>query len=198
MKTSSRLAGGVIAALALLSLPASAAARCVEPAPIAQAVQTADVVLVGTVTAIEQGGRLATATVTEVWRGPDQPAVIKVRGGPADGPTSVDRTFEVGTRYLFTLILEANGRLGDNACSSTTTWEPGHAAIRPADFRLPVGVLAGSDETAGSGDDAGAGDAASVDAPFDPWSVAAPVGAALIAALVLLGVGLLARGRQPG
>ena len=191
MKTSSRLAGGVFVALALLSLPAAAAARCVEPAPIAQAVQTADVVLVGTVTAIEQGGRLATVTVTEVWRGPDQPAIVKVRGGPADGPTSVDRTFEVGARYLFTLILAANGGLGDNACSSTTTWEPGHAAIRPADIRTPLGAVAGPGETAGSGE------AAVAEAPFDPWSVVAPVGAALLAALVLLGVGLLARGRQP-
>lgn len=175
-----------LAGLALLAMPATAAARCVEPAPIGQAVATADAVIVGTAVTTEQEGTVANVLVTEIWRGPDLPPNVRVWGGPGGGRSSIDRTFEAGTRYLFTLTLDVDGSLHDSACSSTTPWDATLEALRPAAIRSPLGAI-----------DA-ATDAAPADAPFDPASLVAPVGVALFVAVALLGIGLLARGRQGG
>lgn len=172
--------------LALLATPAGAAARCAAPVPVQQAVATTDVVIVGTVVSTELEGVIANVLVTEIWRGPDLPANVRVWGGPGGGRTSIDRTFEAGTRYLFTLTLDVDGSLHDSACSSTTPWDATLEALRPAAIRSPLGAI-----------DA-ATDAAPADAPFDPASLVAPVGVALFVAVALLGIGLLARGRQGG
>jgi hypothetical protein len=170
------------AAAALGSTQAPGAARCVEPVPIDEAVRTADVVIVGTVSAVAEEGTRATVRVEEIWRGPALDAEVVVWGGPG-GRTSVDRTFDAGTRYLFTIAFGEDGRLTDNLCSSTTEWDASLEAIRPPGAMQPAG-----------GDTAQptAGEAA----PFDPWSVIGPAGVALVVAIALIGAGLLARGRQ--
>ena len=179
------LFAGVLAAFATLALLATArpvAARCALPTPIEQAVTTADVVIVGTVAAVAEAGTRATVQVEEIWRGPALAPEVVVWGGPG-GRTSVDRTFEVGIRYLFTIALGENGRLTDSQCSSTTVWEAKLEALRPPGAQLPTG--------AGELDGA-----AESDPIFDPASLVVPAGVALLVAAALLAVGLLARGRQ--
>lgn len=176
------VAAAALAAVAFASTPAPAAARCVEPVPIEQAVQTADVVIVGTVTAVADEGTRATVRVEEVWRGPALPAEVVVWGGPG-GRTSIDRTFEAGIRYLFTNTIGEDGRLGDSLCSSTTEWDPKLEALRPPGAQVPTpdGEL----------------DAAAQPEPtFDLASLVVPASVALLVAAAMLVAGLLARGRH--
>lgn len=173
----------VLASLALLAAPRPVAARCVEPAPIEEAVRAADVVIVGTVTAVAEEGTRATVHVEEIWRGPALEPEVVVWGGPGGGRTSVDRTFEAGIRYLFTITVGENGRLTDSQCSSTVQWDAKLEALRPPGAQLP-GVTDPLDATAES------------DAALDPASLVVPAGVALLVAAALLIAGLLARGRQ--
>lgn len=175
----------VLAATTIIAVPVPVPvdARCAPPPTIHEAIRAGDVVVVGTVTAVAQEGRLATVTVEEIWGGRMLPATVAVRGGPGDGPTSVDRTFVAGTRYLFTLGFDADGQLTDSACSSTIEWGPKLEALRPAGAQLPeaAGAL---DAAVGSG------------ATFDPSGLVVPAGVALLVAVALLIAGLVARGRQ--
>jgi len=132
----SRLLASMGFALAVLWAPAAVNASCVIVEP--EAWKTADVVLVGTVTSVANNDRWAQVAVEEVWRGPDQPAEVVVKGGGADPGmmTSVDRTYDVGVRYLFTLTV-AGEDLTDSACSGTTDAESADIdRIRPADARV--------------------------------------------------------------
>lgn len=161
-----------------LIVPATASASCAMPIPIEEAIQTAQVVMVGTVTSTESQGRWATVEVEEIWQGPDLPALVVVRGGPEPGAaTSIDRTFTAGARYLFVLGLDGQGNLTDNACSATTEIGVGDHALRPADFR-----------TMSPEDGAAEG--------VDLSGIVGPGVVALLVAGLLLAVGLLARGRQ--
>ncbi len=171
-----------LALIALIALPPAVEARCAEPAPIQDAIRTADVVIVGTVTALANEDTRATVSVAEVWRGPALPAEVVVQGGPG-GRTSVDRTFVLGTRYLFTLTLDEVGDLHDSLCSSTIEWDPQLEALRPPNAVQPAA------------NDAAQPTVTEV-APFDPGSLAGPAAVALAVALALLVAGLLARGRQ--
>ena len=169
-------------AIALASTPAPAAARCVEPPPIGEAIRIADVVIVGTVTAVAEEGTRATVRVEEIWRGPALAAEVVVWGGPG-GRTSVDRTYEAGKRYLFTISLGEGSRLTDSLCSSTIEWDPRLEAIRPPGALPPA-------------TDDGAQPAAAEATPFDPSTIVGPATVAIAVAVALLGAGLLARGRQ--
>jgi hypothetical protein len=176
------------ATLAMLTAPAVTLADCMQPPPVAEAVKTAEVVFVGTVTETSNRNSWATVQVEDVWKGPDLPAVVLIKGGPGgNAATSVDRTFEVGVKYLFFPLL-GNGTepapaidtqigLVDNSCTNTTPWVPELAGLRPADARAPGGA---APEASG----------------FDAMSVVVPAGVALLVAGLLLGVGLLARGRD--
>ena len=168
-----------LAALPLLAVPSVVLADCMPPPPLAEAVATADIVFVGTVTQTVNNNTWASVTVEEVWKGPDQPAAVVVHGGPGGQMmTSVDRTFQAGTRYLFVPYVDPERGLSDNSCSSTTAWGDEIEGLRPEAVRQPVGA---EPTTAG----------------FDPGSLVAPIAIALIVGAVLLGVGLLARGRNP-
>lgn len=168
----------ILAASLLLAAPGAVLADCAEPAPLEKAVGTADIVFVGTVTVATNNRRWAQVAVEEVWRGPDQPATVVVRGGPEGNMmTSVDRSFEIGRTYLFVPYIDPEtGALTDNSCTSTTEFTNDTARLRPADARKPLG-------------------AAPVDAGFDLTPLV-PVGVALAVFGILLVVGLLARGRQ--
>jgi hypothetical protein len=128
----------VVALGTLLVLPTPVAASCIAPPPIEEAVESAEMVFIGTVRDVANHNRTAGVEVQEIWRGPDLPARVIVHGGPEDPNliTSVDRTFAAGTTYLF--VLSAVGRpLQDSGCSSTVEWNAGLGALRPADARPP-------------------------------------------------------------
>jgi len=148
-----RVAAALLLSLGALWAPAAASASCLLPPPGGDPWADAEVVFIGTVTAVANGDRWATVRVEEVWRGPDQPAEVIVRGGPeSNTATSVDRTYNVGIRYIFALSI-ADGALSDSACSGTT---PADAvdivATRPKDIRPPLG---GSLNTPDGGPDLG-------------------------------------------
>lgn|SRR5262245_63447216 len=174
------LAPSLLPAGLLLAAPGTALADCMQPAPIEQAVKTADIVFVGTVDDTAQGQRWASVTVEEVWRGPDQPKHVVIKGGPAGNTaTSVDRSFEVGVKYIFLPYVDPEGSgLADNTCTNTQPWADEMKAIRPADFRQPLES------------------AAPTSAGFDLGPFVPIVATAVVVFLVLLGVGLVARGRS--
>jgi hypothetical protein len=173
-----RLAAAILPAALWLLVPATASASCAMPIPIEQAIRDAQVVIVGTVTSTENMGRWATVAVHEIWKGPDLPATVAVLGGPGAGvASSIDRSFEAGDRYLMVLSRDGEGRLHDNACSATVEIGPGENELRPAGFRVPATEDAS---------DAGA----------DLSGIVGAGAVALVVAAVLLGAGLLARGRQ--
>ena len=165
------------AALAFVLPPSAALADCMMPAPVEQAVQTAEIVFVGTVAETSNHNSWASVQVEDVWRGPDQPVAVIVKGGPAGNmATSVDRFFEVGTKYLFFPFVDPEVGLADNSCTSTVQWSADLAQLRPADARQPIG-------------------ATETEAGFDVGGLIAPLGVAILVGGVLLLAGLLARGR---
>jgi len=169
----------VLVVLALLGSPARALASCLQPPPIEAAVNSAEILFVGTVTATSNRDSWATVQIEEIWKGPDQPASVLVKGGPGgNAATSVDRTFQVGVKYVFFPYLDG-ATLADNACTSTTPWSDGLLGLRPSDARTPLVPTGG-------------------ESGFDFGGLIAPLGVALAVAAVLLLVGLAARGRQPG
>ncbi|GAC1600995.1 MAG: hypothetical protein NVS3B21_28390 [Acidimicrobiales bacterium] len=138
------------AAVSLLTVAASAvfvtsgvvpaSASCVAPVPIPDAVTQADVVVVGTVTATRSENRVATIRVEERWKGTVGNTFEVVGGaGTERMATSVDRTYEVGRRYLVFAQEPAahgapgtfGGRYEDNNCSSTQPWNENLAQFRP-------------------------------------------------------------------
>ena len=163
--------------LAMLAAPSAVVADCMMPPPVEEAAQTAEMVFVGTVAETSNHNSWASVVVEEIWRGPDQPAAVVVKGGPAGNmATSVDRAFEVGLKYLFFPYADEAGGLADNSCTNTVQWSADLAQLRPADARQPLGAT-----QAGGG--------------FDVAGVIAPLGVAVLVGGVLLVAGLLARGR---
>ena len=177
----------IVATPALFAAPSVALADCMAPPAFEEAVKTADIALVGTVTETVNGNRWATISVEEIWRGPDLPATLLLKGGPdANAASSVDRSFEVGLRYVFFPYVAdaeplpgvAAGGLADNSCTSTQAWDDSMAAFRPADAR--------------TGEVSNGGDAQAIDLGF----IVGIGGVLLVVVAVMLGVGLLARGRS--
>jgi hypothetical protein len=167
-----------VAALAFALAPSVALADCMMPPAVQDAVKSADIVFVGTVTETANRNTWASVAVEEVWRGPDQPATVLVKGGSGgDMISSVDRSFEAGTKYLFFPYLGEGGELADNSCTNTTPWTADLAQIRPADARQPLG-------------------AAQPEGGVDVAGLIAPLGVALLVGGALLVAGLLARGRS--
>ena len=179
MRLAASAAVTMLAAAFAFGLPAPVLASCAEVVPIAKAVEIADVVFVGTVTSVTNAGRWATVAVKEIWRGPDLAPEVVVKGGPdANAATSIDRTFDVGQTYIFTLTGGSATELTDDACSATQPWSDVVKALQPADPRPPTGRPAAG-------------------APLRFGPIIEVVGAALVAAAAMLVVGLLARGRDP-
>jgi len=172
------LAAVAAAPLLLGFSPPIALADCMMPPPLEEAVKTADIVFVGTVAQTTNRNSWASVEVTEVWRGPDQPRAVTVKGGPeGNAATSVDRAFEPGVTYLFFPYAEAGVGLADNSCTSTTPWTEAMVALRPTDIRQPIGA----DPEAGG---------------FDPGGLLLPIGVAVIVGGALFLGGLAARGRR--
>lgn len=141
------LVTGLTSIMFLVMVASPAAASCAPPQPLPEAVNTSDLVVVGTVTGTRSGGRIATVTVEDIWRGDADPQ-IEVAGGP-DEPnraTSVDRTYVIGTRYLFFILVSAQhdgggtfgARFEDNNCSDTRPYTADLDQLRPTTARPPV------------------------------------------------------------
>ncbi len=104
---------------------------------LAERVEDARVVFVGTVSSIANEEREATVAVESIWIGPRLPETVVVSGAP-DGATaagaqvasSVDRTFERGTRYLF-VPNDAAPPFKDDACTATTEYTAAVARLEP-------------------------------------------------------------------
>lgn len=182
------VAMSLVATAALIATPGIALADCMAPPAFDAAVETADIIVVGTVTEVVNAKRWATVSVEEIWRGPDLPATLLIKGGPdANAASSVDRSFEVGQRYVFFPYVAvdteplpgvAAGGLADNSCTSTQVWDDSMAAFRPADARM--------------GEVSNEGDVQSIDLGF----IFGIGGVLLVVVALMLGVGLLARGRS--
>lgn len=174
------LALSLLSTGAVLASPGAALADCMPPPPLEAALKTAEFVFIGTVDSTAQGNRWASVTVTEIWRGPDVGKTVLVKGGPeGNAATSVDRFFEVGLTYIFFPYVDAEGGgLADNSCTNTQQWSQDMAALRPADARTPID----EEETAGQGG-----------VQLDDLLPFVLVGVVFV---VLLGIGLVARGRS--
>lgn len=183
------LALAALTSAALLAGPGAALADCLAPPPVEESIKAEDIVVVGTVTEVSNGGRWASVRVDEIWRGPDLPGNVLIKGGPdANAASSVDRTFETGVQYLFFPIVGTEpGRdplpgepasLLDSMCTNTQPLTAEIATLRPADARTPQ---------LSNGDDLQS---------FDLGFVVGIGGVVLLVGAVMLGVGLLARGRS--
>jgi hypothetical protein len=139
MSTRARLILALALGFGSWVVPAHAAASCALAPSVSAALQQADTVFVGTVSSTENRDRTATFLVSEIWRGPNVTPLVKVHGGPDDRAvtTSVDRTYQEGTRYLV-VARRVGGVLVDTACSATQPWNAGLAALRPPDAHPPV------------------------------------------------------------
>jgi len=168
--------------LASLLVPTAASASCLAPAEGQDPFAAADAVFLGTVTSVANNARWATVRVEEIWSGPDQPVEVVVRGGPeGNTATSVDRTYLVGDRYVFAVLL-VDGNLEDNACSGTTAVAAIDLdALRPDEVRVPEGAAAGATDRSSS---------------FDLGGLAGPVLLASVIGGLLLATVLLARRRE--
>lgn len=137
-----------------LAVPAGPAfASCAPPPAAEEAVRQSDLVFVGTVAELANRDRWAVFTVEQVWKGDPGGARVDVRAGPAepgDGTgvaTSVDRTYQLGTRYLVFARAVSQGsdavaygpgaRWSDNACSLTQPYDPSLDRLRPATVEPP-------------------------------------------------------------
>jgi hypothetical protein len=167
-----------IAVLAIVASPAATLASCAFLPDVQTAIQSSHIVFVGKVTSTDNQNTWATVAVGDVWRGPDQPAEVLIKGGPGgNAATSVDRTFEVGVTYLFFPLDDAANGLSDNSCSATTPWRQEFSDLRPLDAHAPAGTVAGA-------------------GGFDFGGLLGPIVVAVVVSGVLLAIGLLARSRQ--
>ena len=112
-----------------------AAASCAVPPSLEESLSSAELAFVGTVVELNNLNRWATFQVEEVWKGEPGTTRLDVRGGPPGGAaTSVDRTFELDTRYL---VFASRGERHweDNTCSATQPYDQSLAALRPSGAR---------------------------------------------------------------
>lgn len=127
------------------SAPAVLASCAEPPASISQAIRSAPVVFVGTVTGTSDGGRTATVHVDELWRGAVLPGEVTLHGSPdvSAEATSVDRHYDNGKRYLFVPESAGGSVFDDNSCSLTRAFTSDLAAYRPASARYYPPASAG-------------------------------------------------------
>lgn len=147
-------------ALALCAGPAlvlagsdPAGASCTPPEDVPTAIAKSDIVVVGTVTSTRSQNRIATIHAEEIWKGDVDPS-FEVFGGPSSGnmATSVDRTYDIGGRYLLFAHEPAahgdpptfGGRYEDSSCSTTQTWSDALGQFRPT-----TATIVGRDQDGG-------------------------------------------------
>lgn len=156
------------------------AVDCAPPLPLEKAVFS-DLVFVGRVTDVANGGRSATVEVTDVWRGDVATPITVFGGADPTNPAEDDRVFDVGVTYLFVPSRVpglGQGIVVDSVCSSTTPWTDDMKSIRPPDAHAPAAAEAGTAS--------GPNPLAFLDGIIEPIIVAAIVGGgAFLLALVV-------------
>lgn len=142
------LAVGILAWGSFMWSPVEVMASCAMPESLEDSIAAAHAVFVGTVTGLSNGNRLAEFAVEEVWKG-DLPSQVVVNGGPSlaemrearaqglDVGTSVDRSYDHGTRYLVVSYGTEEGTLRDNGCSATQQFSAALEVLRPASAYTP-------------------------------------------------------------
>jgi hypothetical protein len=136
----------------IVGFGSSANASCARPPGLPVQIDEARVVFVGAVVATTDRGRHARVKVESIWKGPGLPMYVDVSGSPVSGPntfSSIDRTYQVGQRYLF---VPANDQrpIQDNICSATQLYTNSLAAYAPADARGPDPATASDPEQPGT------------------------------------------------
>ena len=129
----------VLPLLATIAGSPDASASCATlPGQGPGSVFAVPVAFVGSVVATSNGDREATVKVESIWRGPDMQTYVRVLGTPEPTAqaTSVDRTYQVGRRYLF-VPENASSPFQDNICTATQVFTAGLASQAPADARAP-------------------------------------------------------------
>ncbi len=108
---------------------------------------TAPLVFVGTVVGTTNNNRVARVQVESVWKG-EVPSTVTVAGTPELGSaaTSVDRTFNVGQRYLF-VPSSGSSPFQDNSCSATQPYSSQLDGFKPATAHPPTAGSDGLDPT---------------------------------------------------
>lgn len=152
----------ISAVLVVSSVPASAS--CAPAPPLEESIAAADLVFVGTVIGLADDDRTARFEVEEVWKGVLD-ATVTVHGGPgldavaearAQGQmvfTSVDRTYEMGVRYLVVPHDPSGAVPLDSACTATTVYRAEFDGLRPETVLFPEPPLidGGATDTGGMG-----------------------------------------------
>jgi hypothetical protein len=131
----------LLAAVFATASPATVAvASCVAPRPLADQIQSAAVVFVGTVVYTSDGDRQAHVKVESIWKGSPLAAYVDVDGSPVSGPfqaSSIDRRYQTGVRYLFVLY-SASQPFQDNSCSATQQFTPALTTYAPPGAKAPL------------------------------------------------------------
>jgi hypothetical protein len=141
MRNSSRTIGCVVvvaAAIWALWTAPVASADCSAPPPLKEALAAAQIAFVGTVTGLKNDGRTATFRIEEVWKGSVLGETVIVNGGPPGVGTSVDRTYEIGVRYLVVPLRASGDVFQDNSCSSTQPFTSKLDRFRPTSASPPI------------------------------------------------------------
>ena len=159
VKLRATVLAGLLLAVVLVGSASPAAASCAPPLSLADALTNSDLVVVGTVTAARSANRIATVNVEDLWKG-DADAQIEVAGGPdtLSGGTSVDRTYVVGQRYLFFILMPGvhgnagtfGARYEDNVCTDTRPYTGDLEQLRPASARRIAAPTTSSPESSSS------------------------------------------------
>jgi hypothetical protein len=134
------LVAPIIALAVTWAADGAARASCAAPPSVPDQVKTASLVFIGTVLYTYDGDRVAHVKVESIWKGPALRTYLDVHGSPVSGQfaaSSVDRTYQSGTRYLFVLYSDAQP-LQDNSCTATQPYTTQLAALAPADARSPI------------------------------------------------------------
>ena len=170
-----------------------ALASCAERPDLETAFADAKVVFIGVVVELSNHNRTAIMEVEQVWKGPELPEMVTVRGGPEDpnSLTSVDRAFERGTYVVFPL--NSAPPFEDNACTLTQRTTSALDVINPLVVEPPEDPNAPEPVTiefasaveevpavTHAGDAAAAEPVASENVTVASWALAARVGATLL------------------
>ncbi len=128
-----------LAGVAVIGTPIAGSASCAAPIPLAVAIAAAPTVFVGTVESLSNGGRVAAVQVDDVWRGSSLPTMVQVVGTPDlnAAATSVDRTYQSGTQYLFVPTSGGPDRFQDNTCTATQPFAASLSGLRPGNAPGP-------------------------------------------------------------
>lgn len=133
------LAAVLAPVLGLFAGGSGAAASCaVSPQQTPSSFATAPVVFVGTVVATSNGDREATVRVESIWRGTEMLTYVRISGTPEPGAqaTSIDRTYQLGMRYLF-VPENSSSPFQDDNCTATQLYTTALASQAPSAARPP-------------------------------------------------------------